>query len=48
MGMLLANVVFRYGLSRPIVWIDEAASTALLWLVMLGAAIAIDRAEHLP
>ena len=45
--MLLASVFFRYGLSRPIVWTDEAASTAFLWLVMLGAAIAIDRSEHL-
>jgi tripartite ATP-independent transporter DctM subunit len=46
-SMLLASVIFRYGLSYPIVWIDEAASIAFLWLVMLGAAIAIDRSEHL-
>ncbi|TWA18141.1 tripartite ATP-independent transporter DctM subunit [Sinorhizobium medicae] len=46
-AMLLSGVVFRYGLSRPIVWIDEAASIAFLWLAMLGSAIAIDRCEHL-
>ena len=45
--MLLAGVFFRYGLSKPIVWIDEAASIAFLWLAMLGAAIAVDRSEHL-
>lgn len=27
-AMLLSGVAFRYGLSRPIVWIDEAASIA--------------------
>ncbi|PST24204.1 hypothetical protein C7U60_09835 [Mesorhizobium plurifarium] len=46
-AMLLSGVVFRYGLSRPIVWIDEAASIAFLWLAMFGSAIAIDRCEHL-
>jgi TRAP-type C4-dicarboxylate transport system permease small subunit len=46
-AMLLSGVAFRYGLSRPIVWIDEAASIAFLWLAMLGSAIAIDRCEHL-
>ncbi|WP_416356610.1 TRAP transporter large permease subunit [Aureimonas phyllosphaerae] len=46
-GLLLMGVVSRYFFSIPVVWIDEAASIAFLWLAMLGAAIAIDRAEHL-
>src|SRR5690606_13008793 len=31
----------------PIIWVDEAASISFLWLAMMGAAIAIDRNEHL-
>ncbi len=34
----LSGVAFRYGLSRPIVWIDESRSIASLWLAMLGSA----------
>ena len=45
--LLLAGVTSRYVLSIPVVWIDEAASICFLWLAMLGAAIAIDRNEHL-
>jgi tripartite ATP-independent transporter DctM subunit len=46
-ALLLAGVVSRYVFSLPVVWIDEAASISFLWLAMLGAAIAIDRNEHL-
>ncbi|KOF14376.1 membrane protein [Ensifer adhaerens] len=46
-GMLIAGVVSRYFFNQPIVWIDEAASIAFLWLAMLGTAIAVDRNEHL-
>ena len=45
--LLLTGVTSRYIFSLPIVWIDEATSTAFLWLAMLGAALAIDRNEHL-
>lgn len=45
--LLLTGVVSRYVFSLPIVWIDEATSTAFLWLAMLGAALAIERNEHL-
>lgn len=45
--LLLGGVTSRYVLSIPVVWIDEAASISFLWLAMLGAAIAIDRNEHL-
>ncbi|WP_244429916.1 TRAP transporter large permease subunit [Rhizobium leguminosarum] len=46
-GLLIAGVVSRYFFDQPIVWIDEAASIAFLWLAMLGTAIAVDRSEHL-
>ncbi|WP_312795161.1 TRAP transporter large permease subunit [Tianweitania sp.] len=46
-GVLLAGVVARYVFSTPLIWGDEVASFAFLWLAMLGSAIAIDRNEHL-
>lgn len=46
-GLLLTGVVARYLLHTPIIWVDEAASISFLWLAMMGAAIAIDRNEHL-
>nr|WP_150287952.1 TRAP transporter large permease subunit [Rhabdaerophilum calidifontis] len=46
-GALLAGVVSRYVFSLPVIWIDEVTSISFLWLAMLGAAIAIDRNEHL-
>ncbi len=46
-GVLLLGVVSRYVFSLPVIWIDEVASISFLWLAMLGAAIAIDRNEHL-
>ena len=46
-AILLIGVIARYVFSSPIIWGDETASIAFLWLAMLGAAIAIDRHEHL-
>jgi tripartite ATP-independent transporter DctM subunit len=46
-SLLLAGVTSRYVFALPVLWIDEAASISFLWLAMLGAAIAIDRNEHL-
>ncbi|PTE20372.1 hypothetical protein C5F48_17865 [Cereibacter changlensis JA139] len=46
-GLLLSGVVSRYVFAAPVVWIEEAASICFLWLAMLGAAIALDRNEHL-
>lgn len=47
MAIVLANVVFRYVLHSPLIWGDEAASLSFIWMAMLGAAIAVDRHEHL-
>lgn len=45
--LLLGGVCSRYVFHYPVVWIEEAASIAFLWLAMLGSAIALDRNEHL-
>jgi tripartite ATP-independent transporter DctM subunit len=46
-GMILLNVASRYLLDMPIIWADEIASLSFLWLAMVGAALAIDRNDHL-
>ncbi|HKM62699.1 MAG TPA: TRAP transporter large permease subunit [Acidisphaera sp.] len=46
-GVLFAGVVSRYVLHAPLVWSDELASILFLWLAMLGAVIALQRAEHM-
>lgn len=46
-GLLLAGVLSRYVFSLPVIWIDEVASICFLWLAMLGAALALERNEHL-
>ncbi len=46
-AILLVGVTARYVFSSPLIWVDESASFAFLWFAMLGAAIAIDRHEHL-
>lgn len=45
--ILFAGVFARYVLHSPIAWVDELASILFLWLAMLGAAIALDRSEHM-
>ena len=44
---VLANVTFRYVLHMPLIWADELASMAFIWMAMLGAALAVDRHEHM-
>ncbi len=46
-SMILVNVASRYVFSQPIIWADEVASLSFLWLAMIGAALAIDRNDHL-
>ena len=45
--ILFAGVAFRYALDSPLTWSDELASTLFLWTVMLGAAVALRRGEHM-
>ncbi len=44
---VLANVFFRYVLAKPLIWGDEVASMSFIWMAMLGAALAVDRHEHM-
>lgn len=46
-GILLAGVISRYFLNRPMTWTDEAASIIFLWLASLGAVVALRRGEHM-
>jgi len=46
-GILFAGVVFRYALDSPLVWTGELAEVLFLWLVSLGAVIALRRSEHM-
>ena len=45
--LLSAGVFWRYVLDSPLVWADELAGILFLWLVSLGAAIALRRSEHM-
>src|SRR3954463_690790 len=45
--VLLAGILARYVLHKPIVWSDELAGILFLWLAMLGSVIALQRGEHM-
>jgi tripartite ATP-independent transporter DctM subunit len=45
--ILLAGVISRYLLHRPLTWSDELASTLFLWLAMLGAVLAVRHGTHM-
>ncbi len=46
-AILFAGVVARYGFDDPLVWVEELAAILFLWLVSLGAVIALRRGEHM-
>ena len=43
---LLLGVYSRYILGRTFVWYDEVARASFIWLVFLGAAVAVRRGAH--
>ncbi len=43
---LLAGIFSRYVLERTFVWYDEVARASFMWLVFLGAALAVRRGAH--
>ena len=45
--ILFAGVVARYAFNHPLVWVEELAAILFLWLVSLGAVIALFRIEHM-
>ena len=46
-AILFAGVVWRYVFNDPLVWSDELAGVLFLWLVSLGAVVALRRGEHM-
>ncbi len=45
--ILFIGVIFRYALDKPLIWSQELAGILFLWLVSLGAVIALRRGEHM-
>lgn len=44
---VLLQVLFRYVLNLPLTWSEEAARYLNVWAVLLGAALAVKRRDHL-
>ena len=44
--LLSASVIGRYSGLYTIVWAEEAARAMFLWMVLLGAAVAVEREGH--
>jgi TRAP-type C4-dicarboxylate transport system permease small subunit len=43
---LLLGVFSRYVLGRTFVWYDEVARACFMWIVFLGAAVAVRKGAH--
>ena len=43
---LLLGIFSRYVMQRTFVWYDEIARACFMWLVFLGAAVAVKRGAH--
>ena len=43
MATVLANVVCRYVLNQPLVWGDELASLAFIWMARSTAAVSVEK-----
>ena len=43
---VLIQIFFRYVLQSPLTWTEEAARYSFIWTVLLGAAFAVRRKEH--
>lgn len=44
---IFAQVVSRYGLNRPLVWVEEFATYCFLWGTFLGASVGLKRGLHI-
>ncbi len=45
--ILFWGVIARYVFDSPLIWSDELSTFLFLWLSMLGAVVALRRAEHM-
>lgn len=46
-GLMFANAGARYLLGSPIIWAEEAATSLVIWVAVLGMFIALQRGELL-
>lgn len=46
-ALVLAQIVWRYGLGSPLVWSEEAARYLYVWVALLGWAVAARRGTHI-
>lgn len=44
---IFAQVVSRYGLNRPLVWVEELATYCFIWGTFLGASVGLKRGVHI-
>lgn len=43
--LVLVNACGRYLFSRPLVWTEEVVATLLIWVVMIGSYLALERGQ---
>ena len=43
--LVIVNACGRYLFSRPLVWTEEIVATLLIWVVMIGAYLALERGQ---
>ncbi|UOM32979.1 TRAP transporter small permease [Acuticoccus sp. I52.16.1] len=43
--LVIVNAGGRYLFSRPLVWTEEIVATLLIWVVMIGAYLALERGQ---
>lgn len=46
-GVVILNVILRYGFSSGLFWVEEVATTAFIWSVFIGSAAAYKRKMHI-
>ena len=43
---VLVQIFFRYVLNSPLTWTEESSRYSFIWIVLLGAAFAVRKKEH--
>ena len=43
----MAQVIFRYVIQKPLVWADELSGFLMVWVVFLGAVVALHEKTHI-
>jgi len=46
-GCIFAQVLSRYGLGRPLVWVEELSTYFFIWGTFIGASYALKQARHI-